>query len=163
MIAVFRDPKFLCELDDDLISFEKDDTPWEEVDKQPKDKTTKWKSTAKVTMLPKAISSGGSISYRTAHTAIDDGIRWATQASIGMSQVATWTVEPAAKADLKGDSGPAEGRLVLVERIEVTASRLLMGTIKGRYETEWSKTHGRILTEAKRIQDAKTTAPATAT
>jgi hypothetical protein len=140
-----------------MTTFEKDTAAWPDVDKQPQDKTTKWKVTANVAVLPKAISSGSGVSYRSGQTAIDNGLRWAISSSLGMDQVSMFTIEPAIKEDLKEDSGHPEGRLVLVENIDVTASRLLMGTIKGRYESGWRKTHGKIIEKMKEIQASKAT------
>jgi hypothetical protein len=74
-----------------------------------------------------------------------------------MDQVSIYSIEPATEEDLKGETGPSEGRLVMVENIDVVASRLLMGTIKAKYEEGWRTTHGKIIAEAQRIQESKNT------
>jgi hypothetical protein len=74
-----------------------------------------------------------------------------------MDQVSIYSIEPATEEDLKNETGLSEGRLVMVENIDVVASRLLMGTIKAKYEEGWRTTHGKIIAEAQRIQESKNT------
>jgi hypothetical protein len=153
-IACFRNNDFLIHSDPDLIEYKVDTAPWKEADKLPADKTIKYSMTVNAQILPKAISSGSAVGYRTWLSELENGVSWGVTTSFGMNQAATWTVEPATAADMKeaGEQGTHEGRFACVQDVNIVASRLVMPPVKSRVVDGWKEAHERFHVKMKAIQ-----------
>jgi len=74
---------------------------------------------------------------------MDNGVKWLIDGAMGVEQRSSWTLEPATdKDEVEGDKS---GRLVIVEVVDIKASRLLMGTVKGRCEAAWKRNHEELI------------------
>jgi hypothetical protein len=156
-VKVFRDHEFLAAADPDLVEYKPDTAPWPQADAMPASKTSKYSMTANAQILPKAISSGSAVGYRTFWSELDNGVTWGVTSSFGMDQLSTWTVEAATVQDMKeaGESGSADGRLVTVQDVNITAGRLVMPSVKGKVTNEWKETHARFHERMRAIQEGK--------
>jgi hypothetical protein len=80
------------------------------------------------------------VSFNAEITDVENGVKWVIKAPLGLVQTSAWSVEPAEEKD--GVEGE-EGRLVLVEDVEIRCSRLLIGTVSAKCEENWRGVHGR--------------------
>lgn len=60
-------------------------------------------------------------------------------------------MEPAGEKDEVETSGGKEERLVLVEDVDITCNRILMGTVKGKCEENWKGVHARWIEHLKKM------------
>jgi hypothetical protein len=72
---------------------------------------------------------------------------------MGLVQTSLWTVEEAKAEDGGVEQENVEGRLVLVEDVEIKCSRLLMGTVKGKCEENWKGVHQRWITKLNEVKE----------
>lgn len=83
------------------------------------------------------------VSFTAEITDIDNGVDWIVHAPLGLTQKTLFTVENAGEKDSELDEKDRDGRLVLVEDVEIKCSRLLIGTVKGKIEGNWKGIHKR--------------------
>jgi hypothetical protein len=89
--------------------------------------------------LPRAIWDA-TVSFNAEITDISNGIEWVIKAPLGLVQTSVWTIEPALDTD-----GDADTKLCLVEDVVISCSRLLVGTVKSKCESNWSGIHAKFV------------------
>lgn len=105
--------------------------------------------------LPKGLWDT-TVTFEADITNTEDGIEWIIRAPLGLVQRTTWRVVKRAglngeKGNVVGEvagewtDGEGEGEWSLVEDVEIKASRLLTGTVKGKCEANWRGVHGRFV------------------
>ncbi|KAF2020488.1 hypothetical protein BU24DRAFT_456559 [Aaosphaeria arxii CBS 175.79] len=107
----------------------------------------------KVTDHMKALPAGlwdSTVTFESLLTNTDDGVEWVIKAPLGLVQRTTWklvkTAEVVRGADGEhNDEGGEGSEWSLVEDVEISASRLLVGTVKGKCEENWRGIHGRFV------------------
>lgn len=104
--------------------------------------------------LPKGLWDT-TVTFEADITNTADGIEWEIRAPLGLVQRTTWRL--VARASLAGEvgnvvagegewsDGVGEGEWSLVEDVEIKASRLLTGTVRGKCEANWRGVHGRFV------------------
>jgi hypothetical protein len=97
--------------------------------------TMYYKITDTMHTLPKGLWDT-TVCYNAAITNIENGVKWLIHAPLGIVQRSSWTVEPVTEADDAGDS-----TLCLVEVIDISCSRLLIGTVRSKHEEHWKTIH----------------------
>jgi hypothetical protein len=146
-ISIFRNHDILIRLDPDLQHYEP--APAEPNDST---KTKRYNITDVMHTLPRGLWDT-SVSFSAEITDIDDGVEWIVRAPLGLVQKSLWTVEVAGEKDRGEEDEAVEGRLVLVEDVEIRCSRLLVGTVKGKCEENWRGVHERWVQKLNEIQD----------
>src|SRR6201995_2380738 len=136
-LAIFRNHDNLIRLDPDLQNYET--MPAEPSDSP---QTKRYNITDVMHTLPRGLWDT-TVSFSAEITDIDDGVEWVVRAPLGLVQKSIWTVEPAAEKDTEAEGEAFDGRWVLVEDVEITCSRLLLGTVKGKCEENWRGVHQR--------------------
>lgn len=144
-VAVFRNHDTLIRLDPELKEYEACPPP-----EGAKENTKFYKITDIMHTLPKGLWDT-TVSFTAEITDIENGVYWVVKAPLGLVQQSTWTVEPAGEKDEVETSGGKEERLVLVEDVDITCNRILMGTVKGKCEENWKGVHARWIEHLKKM------------
>jgi len=96
--------------------------------------------------LPKGLWDT-TVTFEAQITNTDDGVLWVIKAPLGLVQQTKWTIVRNAEVG-KGKEKAAEedkSEWSLVEEVEIKASRLLVGTVKGKCEENWRRIHGKFV------------------
>ncbi|KAF2652002.1 hypothetical protein K491DRAFT_605800, partial [Lophiostoma macrostomum CBS 122681] len=147
-LSKLQDHELLIRLDPEFASYETLPAPPDAPN------TKRYKVTDHMHTLPKGLWDT-TVSFESLITNTETGVEWVIKAPLGLVQRTTWRVveggevqdEVKAEGEGKGDrtgDGNGEG-LCLVEDVEITASRLLVGTVKGKCEENWKGIHGRFV------------------
>ncbi|KAF1994702.1 hypothetical protein P154DRAFT_539366 [Amniculicola lignicola CBS 123094] len=159
---------------DSLIRLDPDLSHYEALPTDPAAPDAKRYKVTDSMQLPKAVSSviGQGVSFESVITDKADGVEWVIKAPLGLVQTSQWTVKNVKDLDAKkvkqvkeakrkAGETDVEGEWWLVEDVEIKASRLLMGTAKGKCEGNYGKIHGRFVGYLTEKKDAVNTVPAT--
>ncbi|KAF1923997.1 uncharacterized protein M421DRAFT_425164 [Didymella exigua CBS 183.55] len=124
--------------------------------------TKRYKVTDNMHTLPKGLWDT-TVTFEADITNTDNGIEWIIRAPLGLLQRTTWRVVK--RADLNGEignvvgdevgewtDGEGEGEWSLIEDVEIKASRLLTGTVRGKCEENWRGVHGRFVGHLGRVE-----------
>ncbi|KAF2875569.1 hypothetical protein BDV95DRAFT_562194 [Massariosphaeria phaeospora] len=140
-IKQLQDHDFLIRLDPELAHYET--LPPDEALPNAK----RYKVTDNMHTLPKGLWDT-TVSFESQITNTADGVDWAILAPLGLRQHTTWRLlrsEEVETGDDKNnsDKGNTDGKTEwsLVEDVEIKASRLLVGTVKGKCEENWRGIH----------------------
>ncbi|KAJ4304679.1 hypothetical protein N0V90_000206 [Kalmusia sp. IMI 367209] len=114
--------------------------------------TKRYKVTDHMHTLPKGLWDT-TVTFESQITNTEDGVVWVIKAPLGLVQRTRWTIMRHAdvgkgKEKAAGDEGVAteeRSEWSLVEEVEIKASRLLVGTVKGKCEENWRGIHGRFV------------------
>ncbi|KAF2728148.1 hypothetical protein EJ04DRAFT_516806 [Polyplosphaeria fusca] len=128
--------------------------------------TKRYKVTDHMHTLPKGLWDT-TVTFESQITNTDDGVEWVIKAPMGLVQQTTWKIvktedvekdkEGAAQGvDQQGEDTRAKdkGEWCLVEDVEIKASRLLVGTVKGKCEENWRGIHARYVGHLKEVPPA---------
>ncbi|KAF2670187.1 hypothetical protein BT63DRAFT_424134 [Microthyrium microscopicum] len=144
--TVFANHDTLLHLDPEIVSYTSIDAPPTSAAEHTNAETNWYQVTDHMAGLPAGLWDT-TIKYNISITPIENGIRRHVSATLGLEQESTWVVEEASAADLEREvavDGEGKGkRLVLVEDIYITASRVLMGTVKGKCESAYPGIHAK--------------------
>jgi hypothetical protein len=88
------------------------------------------------------------VSFTAEITDLEDGLEWVVRAPLGLVQTNYWRIVDAEEQDKAKE--PAT-KLVVVEEVEIRASGLLVGTVRGKCESNWPGVHGRFLGHLERL------------
>lgn len=109
--------------------------------------------------LPKGLWDT-TVTFESLITNSEDGVEWVIKAPLGLVQRTTWKLvktedlekgkEKAAEEEEEGKEGKSEWSLV--EDVEIKASRLLVGTVKGKCEENWRGIHGKFVGHLKGVE-----------
>lgn len=96
--------------------------------------------------------------YEAAITNTADGVEWVIRAPLGLVQRTVWRVAKRSGAEQSGaEQSGAKGRQeevnvvngvgewCLVEEVEITANRVLLGVVRGKCEQNWRGVHARFV------------------
>jgi hypothetical protein len=75
------------------------------------------------------------VTFEAEMTDLEDGVEWVIKAPLGLVQRTTWRC-------LRAEEG--EG-WALVEDVQITANRMLVGTVRGKCEENWKGAHGKFI------------------
>ncbi|KAF2497188.1 hypothetical protein BU16DRAFT_526213 [Lophium mytilinum] len=89
------------------------------------------------------------VSFTAEMTNIENGLEWVIKAPMGLVQTSFWRIVPAEERD-KVEEPATE--LVIVEDVEIKASRLLVGTVKGKCESNYKGIHAKFLAHLKELE-----------
>lgn len=129
-VALLRDHPFLIQLDPEFVKYTVDEPP------PGGDPATKYYTvTDHMDALPAGLWDT-TVSFKSEITDIPTGIKWFIKAPLGLAQTTYWTIEPV--------EDPGTG-FCLCEKIEITCSRLLIGTVKSKCEGNYPGVHGKIV------------------
>jgi hypothetical protein len=106
----------------------------------------RYKITDNMQALPKGLW-GTTVTFEAEMTNTEDGILWIIKAPLGLVQRTTWRCLRTASL-ATGDQLSVDGTMSewsLVEDVEITANRMLVGTVKGKCEGNWPGTHAKFL------------------
>ncbi|KAJ4360703.1 uncharacterized protein N0V89_001270 [Didymosphaeria variabile] len=113
--------------------------------------TKRYKVTDHMHALPKGLWDS-TVTFESQITNTEDGVLWVIKAPLGLVQQTKWTITRNAdvgkgkeKAVDEGKSTEAKNEWSLVEEVEIKASRLLVGTVKGKCEENWRGIHSRFV------------------
>ena len=110
--------------------------------------TKRYKVTDHMQALPKGLWDS-TVTFESQITNTDNGVLWVIKAPLGLVQNTTWTIvrnaDVGREAAEDGEAAENQGELSLVEEVEIKASRLLVGTVKGKCEENWRGVHGRFV------------------
>ncbi|KAF1958466.1 hypothetical protein CC80DRAFT_491030 [Byssothecium circinans] len=144
---------------DMLIRLDPEFASYEALPSDPADAPTtkRYKVTDHMHTLPKGLWDT-TVTYESHITNTEDGVEWVVKAPLGLVQKTTWRLvksEDVGKGKGKavdGDGGDANGTAkeeksewCLVEDAEIKASRLLVGTVKGKCEGNWRGIHAKFI------------------
>jgi hypothetical protein len=128
--------------------------------------TKHYRVTDNMHTLPKGLWDT-TVTFDADITDTEDGIEWIIRAPLGLVQRTTWRV--VLRASLREDerrSGDREGILdggkegeegewSLVEDVEIKANRVIVGTVRGKCESNWRGVHGRFMGHVKETKDGE--------
>ena len=164
-MGLFRDHDFLIRLDPELAHYE--ECPPSVGEAVPG--TQYYKVTDHMHTLPKGLWDT-TVSFHAEITTTENGVDWVIRAPMGLLQRSVWSVVPdeesgSSAEEKEGETdGETEGKtksgeasgLCLIEEIDITCSRLLMGTVRAKCEGNWKGVHGRFVEGLTRpLQDQK--------
>ncbi|KAF2843160.1 hypothetical protein M501DRAFT_966307 [Patellaria atrata CBS 101060] len=144
-ISLVHNHDLLIQLDPELAHYEERTNPSSFGDKTvPEPNRTVQRKTKyyHVTDHMHALPAGlwdSTVSFDAEITDIDDGVEWLIKAPLGLVQRTFWRVVEATNDD-KAELGE-DTNWCLVEDVEIKCSRLLMGTVKGKCESNWRGIH----------------------
>jgi hypothetical protein len=111
--------------------------------------TKRYKVTDNMHTLPKGLWDT-TVTFEAEITDTDEGIEWVIKAPLGLVQTTTWkVVKTASLGSEEGVHGDVQGEWSLVEDVQIKASRLLVGTVKGKCEENWRGIHSRFAAHLK--------------
>ena len=128
--------------------------------------TKHYRVTDNMHTLPKGLWDT-TVTFDADITDTQDGIEWVIRAPLGLVQRTTWRVvaRGSLKEDerkggdregiLEGGKEGEEGEWSLVEDVEIKANRMIVGTVKGKCETNWRGVHGRFLGHVMETKDGE--------
>ncbi|KAF2708748.1 hypothetical protein K504DRAFT_433229 [Pleomassaria siparia CBS 279.74] len=154
-LTTLQNHDLLIRLDPELAHYEtlpsEDGTP----------DTKRYRVTDNMHTLPKGLWDT-TVTFEANITNTEDGILWVIKAPLGLLQRTTWKL---VKSD---DLGKGKEKVIaetqgkeeksewaLVEDVEIKASRLLVGTVKGKCEENWRGVHERFVGHLKGTQEVK--------
>ena len=144
-IALLQNHDLLIKLDPEHASYE---TLPPSPDTKPNTKC--YKVTDHMHALPKGLWDS-TVTFESQITNMDDGVEWFVKAPLGLVQKTTWRLLRSEDVD-KGkekvtadDESEDKSEWCLVEDAEIRASRLLVGTVKGKCESNWRGIHERFI------------------
>jgi hypothetical protein len=130
--------------------------------------TKSYRVTDHMHTLPKGLWDT-TVTFEADITDTEDGIEWIIRAPLGLVQRTTWRVVP--RASLKEDErrgedregildggkegADGEGEWSLVEDVEIKANRVIVGTVRGKCESNWRGVHGRFLGHLKETKEGE--------
>jgi len=145
-ITLLQNHDLLIKLDPEHASYE---TLASSPDTKPNTKC--YKVTDHMHALPKGLWDS-TVTFESQITNLDDGVEWFVKAPLGLVQKTTWRLvrsEDVGKGKDKvtgdGESEDKSETWCLVEDAEIRASRLLVGTVKGKCESNWRGIHERFI------------------
>ncbi|KAF2680413.1 hypothetical protein K458DRAFT_445338 [Lentithecium fluviatile CBS 122367] len=112
--------------------------------------TKRYKVTDHMHTLPKGLWDT-TVTFESHITNMEDGVEWFVKAPLGLVQKTTWRLvrsEDVGKGKEKvvdDDASEDKSEWCLVEDAEIRASRLLVGTVKGKCESNWRGIHERFI------------------
>jgi hypothetical protein len=114
--------------------------------------TKRYKVTDHMHTLPKGLWDT-TVTFESQITNTDDGVDWVIKAPLGLLQKTTWKVIKSEDVEKRKDNvaeeerknGKGKSEWCLVEDVEIKASRLLVGTVKGKCEENWRGVHARFI------------------
>ncbi|KAL1600470.1 hypothetical protein SLS60_006856 [Paraconiothyrium brasiliense] len=113
--------------------------------------TKRYKVTDHMHALPKGLWDS-TVTFESQITNTEDGVLWVIKAPLGLVQQTKWTIARSGdvgkgkeKAADDGVSAEEKNEWSLVEEVEIKASRLLVGTVKGKCEENWRGIHSRFV------------------
>ncbi|KAF2183026.1 hypothetical protein K469DRAFT_710978 [Zopfia rhizophila CBS 207.26] len=121
--------------------------------------TKRYKVTDHMHTLPKGLWDT-TVTFESLITNTDDGVEWVIKAPLGLVQRTTWKIVKAdelEKGKEKANEGDEEEKAensewCLVEDVEIKASRLLVGTVKGKCEANWRGIHEKFMGHLKGVE-----------
>ena len=122
--------------------------------------TKRYKVTDHMHTLPKGLWDT-TVTFESQITNTENGVEWVIKAPLGLVQQTTWKLvrsEDVGKGKEKvvedDESSKSEDKSEwsLVEDVEIKASRLLVGTVKGKCEENWRGIHGRFVGHLKEVE-----------
>jgi hypothetical protein len=143
-LSLFADHDLLIRLDPELSHYETLDPPAN----APDPKTKYYKVTDVMHALPRGIWDT-TISFNAEITNLEKGVLWVIRAMMGFNQTSRWLIEPAEEEDKAKEPGCT---LVLIEDVELSGSRLVVGTAKRKCEENWKGVHGRFIDHLKKLE-----------
>jgi hypothetical protein len=111
----------------------------------------RYKVTDKMHALPRGLWDS-TVTFEIDMTNTENSLIMVVKAPLGLTQRSEWKLVRAedlgkgkGKAEDGDDEGEGKGKTewYLVEEVEIRASRLLVGVVKGKCEENWRGTHGR--------------------
>jgi hypothetical protein len=145
-MALLQNHELLIKLDPEHASYETLPTS---PDAKPDTKC--YKVTDYMPGLPKGIW-GSTVTFESQITNLEDGVEWLVKAPLGLVQKTTWRLVRSedvgkGKDKVTEDDASSENKSewCLVEDAEIRASRLLVGTVKGKCESNWRGIHERFI------------------
>jgi hypothetical protein len=133
-LSLMHNHGIMIRLDPDLVSYE--ECP--PANDSANSKTKTYKITDAIHTLPRGLWDT-TVAFVAEITDIENGVEWVIKAPLGLVQTSFWTVQPASEEDVE----EKEGRLTIVEDVEIKCSRLLVGTVKAKCEENWKGLHSR--------------------
>ncbi|KAF2637158.1 hypothetical protein P280DRAFT_472329 [Massarina eburnea CBS 473.64] len=145
-LTTLHNHDMLMRLDPELSSYE--ELP--KADEAPNAK--RYRVTDHMHTLPKGLWDT-TVTFESQITNTDDGVAWVIKAPLGLVQTTTWRVvrrEDVGKGKGKaeddgGDAKDEKSEWYLVEDAEIKASKLLVGTVKGKCEENWRGVHQKFI------------------
>lgn len=106
--------------------------------------------------LPKGLWDT-TVTFESHITNTADGVEWVIKAPLGLVQRTTWRLTRSedlgkGKEKVGEDEDNEKSEWSLVEDVEITASRLLVGTVKGKCEENWRGIHGKFMGHLKSVE-----------
>lgn len=131
--------------------------------------TKSYKVTDHMQALPKGLWNS-TVTFEAHVTNEEHGNEYMVKAPLGLVQLSKWTIEPATEGEMyldsnesaTGDDTPKQAEWCLVEDVEIRASRLLVGTVKGKCEANWRGIHQKFIAALLKLT-ADTNKPVVAT
>jgi hypothetical protein len=146
-LSLFRKHDILIQLDPEFSSYEEIPAP----PGTSNEKTKFYKVTDIMHALPAHLWDS-TVSFTAEITDIENGVEWIVHAPLGLTQNTLFTVQDAGEKDVELDDKGREGRLVLVEDVEIRCSRLLIGTVKSKIEGNWRGIHKRWIEHLEKVE-----------
>ncbi|KAF2267135.1 hypothetical protein CC78DRAFT_530941 [Lojkania enalia] len=118
--------------------------------------TKRYKVTDHMHALPKGLWDT-TVTFESHITNIEDGVEWIIKAPLGLVQRTFWRLVKREELEKRKEK-PTErenhekSEWCLVEEVEIKASRLLVGTVKGKCEENWRGVHGRFVGHLKAVE-----------
>lgn len=110
--------------------------------------------------LPKGLWDT-TVTFESQITNTEDGVEWVIKAPLGLVQRTTWKLvrsedvgkgkEKVVEDDQSRSSKEEKSEWSLIEDVEIKASRLLVGTVKGKCEQNWKGIHGKFVGHLKGV------------
>lgn len=97
--------------------------------------------------LPKGLWDS-TVSFEAQLTDTPDGVDWVILAPLGLRQQTTWRLVKT-NSLAEGEAEVERGEWSLVEDVEISANRLLVGTVKGKCEENWRGIHAKFVEHLK--------------
>lgn len=111
--------------------------------------------------LPKGLWDT-TVTFESEITNTELGVEWVIRAPLGLVQRTTWCIMPMIDVEKGKDSTADDSQngsdkevketkseWVLVEDVEIKASRLLVGTVRGKCEENWKGIHAKFVQHLK--------------
>jgi hypothetical protein len=155
--TTFEAAMALLQNHDLLIKLDPEHASYETLPADPSDdpRTKRYKVTDHMHTLPKGLWDT-TVSFESHITNRDDGIAWLVKAPLGLVQSTTWRLVRSEevgtgkeRVGVADDVGGEGSEWCLVEDVEIRASRLLVGTVKGKCEGNWRGIHGKFVEHLK--------------
>jgi hypothetical protein len=134
-LAKLQDHDLLIRLDPELAHYEalpsSTDAP----------QTKRYKVTDNMRTLPKGLWDT-TVTFEALMTNTGNGLEWMIKAPMGLIQKTTWNL---VKSTESVQAGEQTGEWSLVEDVEITANRLIVGTVKAKCEENWKGIHQKFI------------------